>query len=759
MSSGTRTIEARRLTVRGAVQGVGFRPFVARLADAHRLSGWVLNDGRGVEIHVEGPPEHVEAFAGWLQDQAPPAAQVDRIDIAAVPRSGAIGFLIRDSQQEGLPTARITPDLPVCEECLGEMSDPSNRRFEYAYINCTSCGPRYSILTALPYDRERTTMARWPLCPSCEAEYRDSRDRRFHAEPVACPECGPAYHLVEKTRGPCAGREAVRRAAVMLRDGHLLAIKGVGGYHLCCDATNAAAVAALRNRKYRKSRPFAVMARDLAVVRSVAALAPRAEALLTSRARPIVLLPGRATLHGVAPDHRELGVMLPYAPIHHLLFRAGAPDLLVMTSANRSSEPIAYEDGDAADRLSGIADAFLIGDRAIARRVDDSVVRSSPCGRAMVLRRSRGYSPAPVARCPSSGPVLAVGADLKNTVAIVIGGDVIVSQHVGDLEQAPARAAFQETIRDLVAMYGLNWSEILVAHDAHPHYASTAHASSLPAAGHIPIQHHRAHVASVLAERAAWDVPVVGVAFDGTGYGDDGTIWGGEFFVGSVSAGLTRAASLRPFRLPGGDAAARSPVQAAAGILGDIPNIPDLMAEPFGFPKKYDLARRLAAHGLRTFSCTSAGRVFDAVAALLGFTRDVEYEGQAAEWLEQLAWRGTAREISIPVDVRGEHLDLTRALGAVIDARRAGLDTATIARAFHEALAASIAAMALHLAANVRTGIVVASGGTFQNALLLELLRERLSGHVQLWTNEEVPPNDGGISLGQAALATFATRT
>jgi hydrogenase maturation protein HypF len=746
-----KTIEARRFLVRGTVQGVGFRPFIAGLAEACHLSGWVLNAGHGVEIHIEGRGEAIEAFARALERQAPAAARIEAVDSLDAAPNGFDVFQIRKSEHLGSPTVRISPDLPQCGECLREMLDRNARRFGYPYINCSHCGPRFSIVRALPYDRERTTMAPWPLCSACEAEYQNGGDRRFHAEPVACPRCGPQYRLLTPEPDQGGDGPVIVRTACLLRQGALVAIKGVGGYHLSCDAANPIAVARLRERKYRKSRPFAVMAKDLATARTLVDLDEHAETLLTSSARPIVLAPARLTLPDVAPNHRELGVMLPYAPIHHLLFAAGAPDVLVMTSANRSSEPIAFEDADALNRLDGIAEAFLMGERPIARRVDDSVVRAEPGG-PVILRRGRGYAPAIVARLPASRPILAVGADLKNTITLVIDGHALTSQHIGDLEHLSACEAFQATIQDLTAMYELNWDDVLVAHDQHPHYASTAHALGLPAAACYGVQHHRAHVASVAAERGALETVVLGVAFDGTGYGDDGTIWGGEFFIGSVSAGFSRVASLRPFALPGGDAAARHPVQAAAGLLSDVEGLPDLTEPPFCFPRRYRQACQLARNGLRTFVCTSAGRLFDGAAAILGFTHEIEYEGQAAEWLEQRAWLTPACD-PLPFVLTELHADLRPALGEMIRRRNAGGGESVLARSFHETIAAIIAEMAQRLCDSHSVDTVVLSGGTFQNALLVDRVRARLAPALRLWTNAQVPPNDGGISLGQAALA------
>jgi hydrogenase maturation protein HypF len=747
-------IEARRFLVRGTVQGVGFRPFVAHLAATHCLAGWVLNSNDGVEIHVEGGTGSVQAFARDLETQTPQAAQVEAVEAAQVVMNGFDAFRIRESDRAAAPSVRISPDLPICASCLEELFDPAARRYHYPYINCTACGPRFSIVRALPYDRLRTTMAPWPLCRHCEAEYHDPRDRRFHAEPIACPQCGPSYRLVRPGRADEAGHTAIATAAELLRNGGIVAVKGIGGYHLACDGRNPTAVAALRMRKYRKVRPFAVMAKDLDVARTLVDLDEHGEALLTSTARPIVLAPGRVVLEEVAPEHRDLGVMLPYAPVHYLLFAAGAPEVIVMTSANPSSEPIAVDDAEALARLEGIADAFLIGDRAIARRVDDSVVRSHPTG-PLMLRRARGYAPAVVGRLPGADAILAVGADLKNTITLVVNGAAMMSQHIGDLNHPSAFESFRTTTRDFLGMYDVSWESVVLAHDLHPHYASTQYALELPVKSRVAVQHHRAHIASVLAEHDALNTRVVGVAFDGAGYGDDGTVWGGEFFVGSVADGLSRAASLQPAALPGGDACARFPVQAAAGILLDMAGLPDLTAAPFSFPKRYDHARRLARTGLRTFSSTSAGRVFDTAAALLGFTGHIEYEGQAAVWLEQLAWRASSGD-PLPIELSDGHLDFRPALATMIDRRLEGCDEPSLARAFHEAIAAGIAMMTCRLCDEHAVDTIVFSGGTFQNALLMELVRKRVPASLQLWTNQRVPPNDGGISLGQAALAARA---
>jgi len=743
--------------IRGVVQGVGFRPFVYRLARAHGLAGWVINAEAGVEIHVEGTEEELQAFIHELETKPPPAAQITWLDVQVEEPEGLSEFTIRESLRRDRPTVRISPDLPVCNTCLAELFDPHDRRYLYPYINCTNCGPRYTVILGLPYDRPFTTMKRWPLDEYCAAEYHDPANRRFHAQPVACPACGPHYELrvdAETVRGDQA---SVRRTAELLMAGRIVAIKGLGGYHLACDAKNAGAVLALRERKYRKEKPFALMAKDLEAARELVELSDDAEQALTSVARPIVLAPARAQLPGVAPDCDELGVMLPYTPLHHLLFAAGAPQVLVMTSANRSSEPICYEDEDAFDRLAGLADAFLVGERPIARRVDDSVVRALAAG-PVILRRARGYAPGAVARLPARQPLLAVGADLKNSVTLVVDGQAFVSQHVGDLDHYESFQAFTETIQDLVSMYGVCWEDLLVAHDAHPEYASSQYALGLPAAEKLAIQHHRAHVASVLAEHGQFEKVVLGVSFDGTGYGDDGAIWGGEIFLGSVAGGFERVAHLRPVALAGGDAAARHPVQAAAGFLAQVSDtygLPDLAASPFDFPARFRRATELVRKNVRTFTTTSVGRLFDAAAALLGFTREVTFEGQAAMWVEHLARSVPAVE-PYPFPFMDGELDFRPLLFAVAADRLRGRDQHEIARSFQLAVAQGVADAVRNLSQARHVAAVVLSGGVFQNALLLSDLSALLDGTgVELLTNRMVPPNDGGISLGQAAIAAF----
>ncbi len=737
------------------VQGVGFRPFVYRLARANTLNGWVLNAEEGVEIHLEGAEDGLEAFVRDLKTQPPPAASIAEIEVQPAESEGLCEFTIRSSQRKEHPTVCISPDLPVCADCLQELFDPANPRYQYPYINCTNCGPRYSVVLNLPYDRRNTTMNAWQLDAYCAAEYDNPADRRFHAQPVACAACGPGYYL---EGGDAAGRgnaDSIAAAARLLSSGRILALKGLGGYHLACDARNPLTVAALRERKYRKEKPFALMARDVDVVRTLVELSPESEALLTSNARPIVLSPAKVDLAGVAPGNHELGIMLPYTPVHHLLFSAGAPDVLVMTSANRSSEPIAYEDKDALERLSGIADSFLVGQRPIARRVDDSVARVGIFGPA-VLRRARGYAPGAATTLPISRPILALGADLKNAVTLVVDGQAFVSQHIGDLDHYQSLRAFQETIHDLISMYEVRWDDLLVVHDLHPQYASTVHAAALPSAETHSVQHHRAHIASVLAERSEWTKRVAGVSFDGTGYGDDGAIWGGEIFVGSVEEGFERVAHLRPAVLAGGDAAAECPVQAAAGFLAQLDGLPDFGGAPFLFPPRHRNALELIRKDVRTFPTTSMGRLFDAAAALMGFTRDITFEGQAAIWLEQLARSAPLRE-GYPFPFAGGQLDFRPLLHGVIEDRLRGRDMREIARAFQRGVALGLHNALATITQTYDLDTVVLSGGVFQNELLLEDLKTLLNdGPLQVWTNRMVPANDGGISLGQAALAAFS---
>jgi len=743
------------IKITGVVQGVGFRPFVYRLAHANGLKGWVLNAEEGVEIHLEGDDDPLQSFLDQMKAGSPQAAAVADITVEDAEASGFSDFTIRESTANHQPTVRISPDLPVCDDCLKELFHPQDPRYQYPYINCTNCGPRYSIIRSLPYDRCNTTMADWRLDDRCAAEYRDPVNRRFHAQPVACIVCGPLYCFQVGANVERGNELAIQRAVSYLQTGKIVAVKGLGGYHLACDATNAQAVGAMRSRKYRKEKPFALMVKNIDLARTLVELSPEAETLLTSVARPIVLSRSKRELPGVAPDNDELGVMLPYTPLHALLFSEGAPEILVMTSANRSSEPIAYKDDDALLQLSGIADGFLIGERPIARRVDDSVARVGPVGPA-ILRRSRGYAPSAVATLPSKRPILALGADLKNAITLVVAGQAFVSQHIGDLDHYSSLCAFCETVRDLLSMYQIDSHDLLVAHDSHPQYLSSVYATELAGAETFAVQHHRAHIASVLAERGIWDKRVVGVSFDGTGYGDDGTIWGGEFFAGSMREGFERVSHLRPAVLPGGDAAASNPVQAAAGFLNQLDGQPDLSAPPFSFPARYRDASHLVTADLRCFRTTSMGRLFDTAAALIGFTREVTFEGQAAMWLERLAKQASPTD-AYPFPYIDGELDYHPLLNTIIRDRLRGRPESEIARAFQRGVANAVYSAVITLSAAQRTDTVVLSGGVFQNDLLLTDLKNLLEpAGLQVWTNHIVPPNDGGISLGQAAFAALA---
>ncbi len=779
--------ERRLLRVTGTVQGVGFRPFVYRLALGLGVRGWVRNDVHGVTVEAIAAPDVLDRLTAALAAEAPPAARVEAVTLLArepAPGPRPAAFTIVLSEDAHDVTTSISPDLPVCDDCLREMRDPTDRRHGYAFVNCTNCGPRYSIIEALPYDRPLTTMKGFAMCPACAAEYHDPLDRRFHAQPTACPRCGPqlAFHAaggsdVVAEDGAAGGSDAIGDAAIAatvaaLRAGRIVAIKGLGGYHLACDARDAAAVAALRERKFRKEKAFAVMARDVAALGAHVRLDEVAQELLTSSARPIVLLEkGSDPLpDALAPDNAALGVMLPYTPVHHLLFDAGAPDLLVMTSANRSSEPIAYLDEEARERLAGLADAFLTGDRPIARRVDDGVAQVV-AGSAVVVRRARGLAPAPVVRdARFAGPILALGAELKSSITLAVGGAAYVSQHLGDLSDLASFTAFGETVADLCAMYRVDPRDALVVVDRHPAYPSRRFGEALGART-LAVGHHVAHVASVLAERAAWDVPVLGFAFDGAGLGDDDSVWGGEVFHGSLSGDFVRVAHVRPAALPGGDAAARTPVQAAVGWLAALGDeaLERVARPPFGFPaERLALARRLVALGVRTPTTTSVGRLFDTVAALTGFHRTMSFEGQAAIGLETLARRAPEAEpYPWPFGLDGagtEHppagddgtptWDHAPLLAAILDDLSAGVSAAVVARRFHEALAAGVVEAALTLAERHPFEAVVLSGGVFQNRLLVErvLARARVHG-LRVWRNERVPTNDGGVSLGQAAWA------
>jgi hydrogenase maturation protein HypF len=727
--------------VEGVVQGVGYRPFVHRLAGELGLAGFVRNDARGVEIEAEGSAEAVDRFLVALRDQAPPLAVVEAVRAVGVDPLGDSGFSIAGSGG-GTPSALVTADAATCADCLAELRDPGDRRFRYPFVNCTNCGPRFTIVRGVPYDRPLTTMAGFAMCPACQAEYDDPADRRFHAQPNACPVCGPQVRLVGDAP---AGRDDVQRAARALAAGAIVAVKGIGGFHLACRADDGRAVARLRARKHREDRPFALMAADVAAARALVSLGDDEVALLTSPARPIVLAAragGARVADGVAPGMRELGVMLPYAPLHHLLL-GDAGVALVLTSGNVSDEPIAFGDDDALERLAGIADLFVLHDRPIETRVDDSVARVVR-GRPTVLRRSRGLVPAAVGLpVPCARPVLACGAELKSTFCLARDGRAWVGHHIGDLRNAETLTSFRDGIAHFEALFDVRPE--VVAHDLHPQYLSTAYALERDGVELVGVQHHHAHLAACLAEHGVV-TPAVGAIYDGTGHGTDGTAWGGEILLGDLRS-FERIGHLPVVRLPGGDRAVREPWRMACAWLvavrGEIPAIPVALRDHVA-PDRWDAVARMALGGFAAPETTSMGRLFDAVAALCGVRPVVTYEGQAAIELEALA----------DFTERGAYAgDADSWIAAVAADAGAGVPVPVVSARFHRAVAEWTAAAC----ATAGTEHVVLSGGVFQNRLLLTWTAERLEalGHTVL-TPERLPANDGGISYGQAAVAAVA---
>jgi hydrogenase maturation protein HypF len=807
--------------VEGIVQGVGFRPFVYSLATSLGLGGLVGNDQDGVFAEVEGDAAAVQRFLVLLEQQAPPLARIERVTTRSLRLTGSAAFAIAPSEPRAVSVARtlVSADTATCADCLAELADPADRRFGYPFINCTNCGPRFTIVRDVPYDRALTTMSGFEMCAPCAAEYHDPADRRFHAQPVCCPACGPRLRLLDasgtelpdhagthmsgqtappapaqagpapaqtappapaqagsapaQTAAPApaqagsapaqAGPGAIRAAAALLRDGRILAVKGLGGYHLAVDAGNESAAAALRDRKHREDKPFAVMVADLAAARRLAEVDATAVDLLTSPRRPIVLLPrppGRAVAASVAPGNRQLGIMLPYTPLHHLLLRElGGP--IVLTSGNVSDEPIAYRDADALERLAGLADAFLVHDRAIHIRTDDSVVRAFR-GRESVLRRSRGYVPEPVPVPVSfDRPVLACGAELKSTFCLGHRGHAFLSHHIGDLKNAETLRSFTEGIEHFQRLFGIEPQ--VIAHDLHPDYLSTSYAARLADARGLElagVQHHHAHVAACLADNGEQG-PVIGVAFDGTGYGPDGTIWGGEFLVADL-ARYERAGHLDPVPMPGGAAAIRQPWRMAATYLA--------AAYPAGAPAALAVAARnqaswaavltMARRGINAPVTSSAGRLFDAAAALLGVRDAVSYEGQAAIELEQLAEPAESGCYPAAI-IDGPPLRIAGAdlIRAAAEDLAAAVAPPVIAARFHHGVAAAIEQACVRLRDRHALNTVALSGGVFQNLLLTSRAVDRLTSQgFRVLVQHRVPCNDGGISYGQAVIAAAQTR-
>ncbi len=746
------------LRVRGTVQGVGFRPSVYRLARARNLAGFVRNDSEGVWIEIEGPPEVLAHFPDLLRRESPPLARIHDIEVAELSTLGETGFRVVANASDRSARAIIPADSAPCRACLDELFDPSNRRYRYPFINCTDCGPRYTIVRDVPYDRSRTTMDAFALCERCRQEYEDPGDRRFHAEPNACPACGPRLEFTAADTSSLFGAAALDAAIEALRGGEIVAVKGLGGFHLAADAANCQAVGLLRFRKHRASKPFALMVRDLETAREVVEIRAVDARVLESRARPIVLLARKSATvlsSAIAPGLSEIGIMLPYTPLHNLLVREGPP-MLVMTSGNRSEEPIARDNAEAVDKLAGIADGFLFHDRGIHSRADDSVMRIVS-GQPQPVRRSRGLVPEPIELPFDSPAVLAVGGELKNTVCLTRGNEAYVSPHIGDLGNPEARRFFEEAIGTLTRL--LDTKPAAIAHDLHPDYFTTrwARSSGLDLQA---VQHHHAHIASCLAEHGR-TAPAIGIAFDGTGCGPEGELWGGEILVAGL-ASFRRLGHLRPLRLAGGEAAIRQPWRVAAAALLDAGEDLDLL--PGIDARRAGEVRRLLESKFRSPTATGAGRWFDAVAALCGFSGEVTYEGQAAAELEASACRTDVEPYSFGFDSSGAEatfeVDLRPLVRGIARDLRAATGVSTISARFHETLAFAVLESARRSRQLTEISTVALSGGCFQNKLLTERTKGLLeSDGFDVLVQRRVPPNDGGLSLGQAAVAGFRLRS
>ena len=748
-----------RIEVGGIVQGVGFRPFVHSIATRLGLGGSVQNDSRGVMIEIEGKLHQLETFLYKLQREAPPLAVIERVASTTIAAVGQRDFRIVESTGGEGRSTLVSPDIATCDECVGEIFNPANRRYRYPFNNCTNCGPRFTIVRGVPYDRPLTTMADFVMCADCSREYHDPGDRRFHAQPISCPRCGPTLMLVDRY-GVRVDFDPILKTAELLRAGHIIAIKGIGGYHLAADATNECAVGTLRARKYREDKPFAVMVSDIGLAQMLAQIDPAEERLLLGVRRPIVLLRRSYDANladSVAPGSRVVGLMLPYTPLHHLLCRqVGAP--IVLTSGNVSDEPIAYRDDEAFERLGAIADFFLTHDRPIQTRSDDSVLRVFR-GRDFPVRRSRGYAPQPVS-LPWNvrRPILACGAELKNTFCLAKGHHAFISHHIGNLENYETLRAFTEGIEHYRRLFAID--PAIVAHDLHPEYLSTKYALELANVELIGVQHHHAHVAACLADNRE-EGPAIGVAFDGLGYGDDSTMWGGEFVVADL-LDFERVGHLETIAMPGGAIAIKQPWRMAAAYLDAI----------YGdsIPGDFDVFRRNARHWplvvqlarakINAPLTSSVGRLFDAVSAILGIRDSINYEGQAAIELEQKAIETEHSDYDIGVSV-GESIllrgkDLIR---AVLEDLRDGAPSGIIATRFHNTLARMIVDACSAIRWRRGLEVVALSGGVFQNMFLLRRTVSRLERNgFRVLTHSRVPTNDGGISFGQAAVAASRDR-
>ncbi|MBZ5609296.1 MAG: carbamoyltransferase HypF [Acidobacteriia bacterium] len=756
----------RQIHIRGIVQGVGFRPFVYNLAQRLQLTGYVLNSSAGVVIEVEGGDAELDDFVRSLSQEAPPLANIEDVAVATLEPAGYASFVIRESVDEPGKLVPVSPDVATCGDCMRDFRTPGNRRHGYPFTNCTNCGPRYTITRKIPYDRPLTTMACFAMCPRCLREYEDPTDRRFHAQPNACPECGPSLELdaseFERGRSSLPLIAEVRR---LLREGRILAIKGLGGFHLACDPANDAAVRLLRERKKRSDKPFALMVPDVAAADRFCVVSEAARQSLESARRPIVILPRRADSElssALAPGNNTLGVMLPYTPLHYLLFGDSLDtpaefSALVMTSGNLSEEPIVTGNREAARRLHSIADAFLFHNRDIHTRVDDSVVRIFE-DRERVLRRSRGYAPYPVSLSFPVAEILACGGELKNTFCLTKERHAFLSQHIGDLENYETLVFFQETLERMRELFRI--APVAVAYDLHPMYLSTKLALEMTDVERIGVQHHHAHVASCMAENGITS-KVIGVAFDGTGFGADGKIWGGEFLVADFS-GFERRAHLRYIPLAGGDTAVREPWRLGLSYLLDTfgarvdgLDFPMLQRVP---AKKLAAVRAMIERGINTVETSACGRLFDAVASIAGLRDEVNFEAQAAIELEMSALAGV--DASYPFEISdGEpwQIDVRPAIEAIVRDVLARQAIGWISAAFHNTVACIVVEVCRRLRAAEGIGRVCLSGGTFQNVYLLERALSGLRANgFEVFLHAKVPPNDGGISLGQAVIANRA---
>ena len=751
-------IAAIEITARGVVQGVGFRPFVHRLASRCGLAGWVENTPGSVVIHVEGDPSAISLFRARFGPEIPPAARVTRLTVRKAAPAGLQGFAIRASRRDGIALSTIPPDIATCPACLRELADPADRRHRYPFTNCTNCGPRFTIVASLPYDRERTSMAAFPMCNACRKEYGDPMDRRFHAEPNACPACGPRLSVRDADGAPLVCDDPIGTAAAAIRGGSIVAVRGLGGFQLAVDATNDGAVRTLRKRKRREEKPFAVMFRDVAAVRDAAHLAAADETILRSPAAPVLLLPARSRsplAPSVSAGLPTAGAFLPYTPLHRMLLeRTERP--LVMTSGNVSDEPIAIGNDEAVSRLRGIADLFLLHDREVVQRTDDSVVRR--VGRKIYpIRRARGFVPAPVTLPRSFPDVVGLGGEMKSTFCFVKGDAAYLSQHIGDLEQAPARDFYEEAYR--FSHRFLDARPRAACHDLHPAYFTTAFAERAGADRLFPLQHHKAHILSVLAE-TGFAGKAVGVAFDGTGYGEDGAVWGGEFFAVDGME-VRRAGHLAYFPLPGGDAAIREPWRTALSLLRETLGAAEAESAAWKlFPDVPRNSIRLLLDalekGINVAPTSSAGRLFDAVSAVCGLCPRSSFEGQAPMRLEGAAARAAGGTYPFALAEEGGQIAVDWkgiVAEAAADARGA-VPAGTISRRFHDTMAAAILALSSRLAEQSEARHVALSGGVFQNVTLLSrvlsgLRKRKLTPLI----HRQVPANDGGISLGQAYYA------